>query len=125
MGIILGSMSHRHLARVSIFFVMVTLIAGIAGCNGGGESYTLSITGTVGGSVSTPGEGTFAYDRGIVVELLASPDDGYEFQAWTGDTEHIADPGSASTTVLMNGDYSIMANFEKEDGANPSPVQPH
>ena len=81
------------MARVSIFLIMVALIAGIVGCDGGGggESYTLTISSTAGGSVTLPGEVTFTYDAGTVVQLAATPDYGYEFQAWTGGTEHIAD----------------------------------
>ena len=112
------------MARASIFLIMVALIAGIVGCDGGGggESYTLTVTSTAGGSVTTPGEGTFTYDEGTAVNLVATADDGYEFQAWTGGTEHIADPSSASTTITMNGDYSITANFGME--GEPSPGSP-
>ena len=125
MKVSLGSRIHLRAAGISILFVMLTLATGVVGCDGGGESYTLSITSTVGGSVSIPGEGTFPFDPGAVVELLATPDDGYEFQMWTGDAEHVADPNTASTMVVMNGDYSITASFQEEDGASPNPVQPH
>ena len=76
--------------------------------------YNLTITSTAGGSATTPGEGTsFTYDEGTVVSFMATPDVGYKFVNWTGDG--ITHPDSATTTVTMNGDYSIKANFEFEE----------
>ena len=74
--------------------------------------YNLTITVTGGGWVISPGKGTFPYDAGTVVSLLATPGTGYEFVGWTGDVTTIADVNAASTTITMNGDYSITANFE-------------
>ncbi|GAG59642.1 unnamed protein product, partial [marine sediment metagenome] len=73
--------------------------------------YDLSISSTVGGNVTTPGEGTFTRGCGEVVDLVAEADACYEFVEWTGDTDDIDDPGSATTTITLNGDYSITANF--------------
>jgi len=81
--------------------------------------YSLTVSSTMGGSVTTPGEGTFPYVEGSVVNLVASPDDGYEFVNWTGDS--VTHPDSATTTITMNGDYSITANFEETP---PSPAYP-
>ncbi|MCD6391628.1 MAG: hypothetical protein J7L92_06545 [Dehalococcoidia bacterium] len=77
--------------------------------------YDLTISSTAGGSVTTPGEGTFTYDEGTVVNLVASPAEGYEFDSWSGDVGTIADDEDATTTITMNGDYSITANFEEEE----------
>ena len=71
--------------------------------------------------MTAPGEGTFTYPRGAVVQLVATPDEGYEFRAWTGDTGQIADRNSASTTITVNGDYSMTAVFEGESEAVPVP----
>jgi len=73
--------------------------------------YDLTISSTTGGSVSTPGEGTFTYDAGMAVNLVAGADAGYVFDEWTGDVGTIANVSSASTTITMNGDYTITANF--------------
>jgi len=73
--------------------------------------YELTIHSTVGGA-TTPTEGTHAYDSGTAVDLLAMPDNGYQFAGWTGDTDTVADVGAASTTIIMNDDYEITANFE-------------
>ena len=73
--------------------------------------YDLTIDSTGGGSVTEPGEGVFSYDDGTVVDLVAEADEGYRFDKWTGDVEDIADVYDATTTITMNGDYSITANF--------------
>jgi outer membrane protein assembly factor BamB len=75
--------------------------------------YDLTISSTAKGSVTTPGEGTFPYNQGTVVNLVAEPDEGCRFVSWTGDTATIADVDIASTNITMNDDYSITANFEQ------------
>jgi uncharacterized repeat protein (TIGR02543 family) len=49
-----------------------------------------------------------------VVSLVAIPDAGYRFVNWTGDVGTITNVNAASTTITMNGDYSITANFWAE-----------
>jgi len=67
------------------------------------------------GSVDTPGEGTFGpYSCGEDVSIVATPDTGYVFDEWTGDTGTIDDTEAASTTIQMNGIYSITATFIPE-----------
>ncbi|AKG53672.1 hypothetical protein DGWBC_1011 [Dehalogenimonas sp. WBC-2] len=70
--------------------------------------YTLSVSSTTGGAVTIPGEGTFTYQDGAVVNLTAVPASGYHFTGWTGD---VASTGAATTTVTMNGSKSVTANF--------------
>jgi parallel beta-helix repeat protein len=72
---------------------------------------TLTVSSTGGGSVIKPGMGTFAYESGTVVELIAMPDWIYRFDKWTGDVRNILDVNTAPTNITVNGDYSIMANF--------------
>ena len=74
-------------------------------------TYNLTASSTSGGSVAEPGEATYTYGEGTIVDLLAVADTGYTFVNWTGDTTTIADPDDASTTITINGDYGIMANF--------------
>ncbi|MGB6873656.1 MAG: hypothetical protein WBE46_05920 [Dehalococcoidia bacterium] len=76
--------------------------------------YDLTISSTEGGPVTTPGEGTFTYDGGTVLDLVAEADEGYLFENWTGDVGTIANVNAAITTITMNGDYSITANFVKQ-----------
>jgi uncharacterized repeat protein (TIGR01451 family) len=75
--------------------------------------HDLTISSTGGGAVTTPGEGTFIYDRGAVVNLVATSDADYQFDNWTGDVGTIVNVNAATTTITMSGNYSITANFEK------------
>ena len=122
MRIVGNSSRYHHVTRVTLLLITVALVSGIAACNGSG-TYQLSISSTSGGSVTSPGEGVFTYDGGTVIELVATPDDGYGFQTWTGDIEDITDPNSTSINITMNRDYSITANFAEEGG--PGPSQPY
>ena len=80
---------------------------------------SLTISTTSGGSVTGPGQGTFVYEDGSIVALIARPDEGYEFVRWTGDVAAIADINAIQTTITINGSYSITANF---DSWHPEPV---
>ena len=73
--------------------------------------YDLAMGSTVGGELTIPGEGTFTYDAGTVVALVAIPDAGYRFVEWTGNVGTIADVNAVSTTIIMNGAYTITAKF--------------
>ena len=81
--------------------------------------YSLTISSTEGGSVTTPGEGTSIHAASTVVDLVAQPDEGYQFMKWTGDVSTIADVYAAATNITMNDSYSITANFETW---HPEPV---
>jgi len=89
--------------------IIVALIAGMVGC--GQTTYTLTIASTTGGNVTNPGEGVFTYAGGMVVNLTAEAEEGYRFVNWTGNVSSIANVTASSTTITMNGDYSITANF--------------
>jgi hypothetical protein len=99
-------------ARVGIFVVIITLIAGMASCIF--VRYDLTVSSTEGGQVTTPGEATITYDKGAVVDLVAEPEQGYRFVGWTGDVDTIANVDAAATTITMNGRYSVLANFGLE-----------
>jgi hypothetical protein len=73
--------------------------------------YGLTISSTMGGSVTTPGVGNFTYDEGTVVNLVAEPQEGYRFVNWTGDVWTMSDVNTSSAAVIMRGNYSITANF--------------
>jgi uncharacterized repeat protein (TIGR02543 family) len=79
-------------------------------------SYTLTISSTPGGSVTVPGEGTFTYERGTVVNLVAEPAEGYRFVEWVGDVETIALVNAASTTITIEGNHEVVARFERGVG---------
>jgi hypothetical protein len=46
---------------------------------------------------------------------VAEAEEGYKFLNWTGDIEIIANVTAASTTITINDDYSITANFVRAD----------
>ena len=77
------------------------------------SAYTHSISSTTGGSVASPGEGAFMCDPGTVVNLVATPARGYRFVGWSWCVPTIANVNVGSTTITMNGNYWIMANFEQ------------
>lgn len=97
------------MARVIILVIAVALGAALAGC--APVQYQLTISSMAGGSVITPGEGTFTYNEGKEVRLVARSALGYAFVGWSGDVATINTVKSFSTTITMDGDYSIAANF--------------
>jgi hypothetical protein len=112
MKAITGSRRHRCAAGLSIFLIMVTLTAGIVGCVQPVQ-YSLTISSTAGGEVTSPGEGTFSHYAGEVVTLIALAGNDYRFANWAGDVSTVADPNAATTTITMNDNYSVMANFHE------------
>ena len=73
----------------------------------------LTISSTGGGSVLQPGEGTFLYESGTAVELIAMPGSFfYSFDKWTGDVRNIVNVDAPVTNITMNGEYSITAEFK-------------
>ena len=69
------------------------------------NSYELSLIVGTGGTVT--GEGNFSH--GTLTAISATPDTGYSFNGWVG--EGVSDPGSLSTTVLMDQNRSVSASF--------------
>lgn len=114
---------------ISILLISVVLIVGLLGCSSSPTEYTLTISSTEGGDSScvpsigcTCGEGTESSGglpvpeecvctEGTEVSIKATPDPDYRFIGWTGDVETVADVNAATTTVTMNNDYTIIANF--------------
>jgi hypothetical protein len=81
--------------------------------------YNLTVASTSGGTVTKPGQGAFVYEGGNIVDLIAQPEEGYEFVKWTGDVDTIGDVNAAQTSITMNGFCSVTANFESW---HPEPV---
>jgi len=108
---VLNSSRRHYVVLFGVFLVLSALVTVGMNCDDG---YRLSVSSTTGGSVTVPGEGTRSYNAGTVVELVATPDEGYQFRGWTGDTAQVVNPESASTTITMNGNYSITATFGEE-----------
>ncbi len=77
--------------------------------------HTLTIT--TSGNGSTTGAGTYA--EGTVVNITATPDSGWQFVSWSGDA--VANPSSASTTVTMDADKTVTANFSPVEVGDTTP----
>ncbi|MDY6951910.1 MAG: choice-of-anchor U domain-containing protein [Thermodesulfobacteriota bacterium] len=70
-----------------------------------GYTLTMAVTGE---GTTTPEVGDHDYDMDAVVDIEATPADGWYFTQWTGDVE---DPNAPSTTVTMDGDKTVTAVF--------------
>ncbi len=109
-----GKKAKNTIAFVSLA-VMLALGGGGIGCTGeyGREitEYSVTVSTSEGGDVTAPGEGAFTYRAGEMVSLIAVAENGHRFADWAGDVSTIADPNAAATTITMNDNYSITANF--------------
>ena len=77
-----------------------------------GVRYNLRISSTSGGSVTSPGEGTFACNEGEAINLVATPDAGYQFVIWTATAGKFTNPNAATTTFTMpHQDITVTAHF--------------
>jgi hypothetical protein len=77
-----------------------------------GARYNLGLSSTSGGSVTSPGEGIFAYNEGEVINLVATPDAGCRFVIWTAQAGTFANPNAATTTFTMpSQDVTATAHF--------------
>ena len=72
------------------------------------EKHQLSLSKTLGGTTS----GTGLYDHGTVVQIIATPDEGFRFKEWTG--EGISGISTPIFYVEVEKDKNLTATFEKE-----------
>jgi len=112
MKIIPSSRKNRDIAVAIIFLAVIALNVWLLSWLS--AHYNLTISSTEGGEVTTPGEGTFTYDEGTVVNLVAEAEEGYYFVNWAGDVSAITDVNADATSITMNGHYSINAKFAQE-----------
>jgi hypothetical protein len=75
------------------------------------DQRTLTTSTTAGGTVTTPGIGTYWYIHGTDANIVATADLNYHFVNWTGDTNTVANSNAAVTTITMDANYAIQANF--------------
>lgn len=69
--------------------------------------YTLTTAvSPIGSGIVTVSPILASYPNGTVVTLTATPSSGYVFDSWTGDAA-----GAATTTITMNANKSVTANF--------------
>jgi len=57
-----------------------------------------------------PATGAYTYNEGTEVTITATPDSGWRFDGWSGE---VAYPELAATTVVINTDKTITANFSQ------------
>jgi len=75
---------------------------------------SLTTSTSTGGTVTTPGIGTYWYNYGTNANIAASANVGYHFVNWTGTgvtAGKVTNPNSASTTITMDANYAVQANF--------------
>ena len=61
------------------------------------------------GGTTTPVPGTYNVEQYSPIALTATPNEGYRFAGWS---TNVANPGSASTVVVMNNSQIVTATFE-------------
>jgi uncharacterized protein (TIGR02145 family) len=71
-------------------------------------TYTLTLNAGFGGTVSRYPDETI-YNLGEEVTIYAAPDSKHTFTGWTGGK--VANAAYANTTVIMNSDMTVTANF--------------
>ena len=90
------------------------------------STYELTIESTDGGSVIIPGEGTFYYyEQQSIVTIQATLEPHNRFVNWTGtavDAGKVANPNTAVTTVSIDDDYTLHANFAPGNNPPASPT---
>ncbi|MBO5720165.1 MAG: hypothetical protein J6R61_01350 [Bacteroidales bacterium] len=74
------------------------------------QSFTVSVSATEGGTVTTSAE---SVEEGGSVILTATPETGYVFKNWTLDGEVVSTDNPYTTTVTKNSEF--VANFEAEE----------
>jgi len=79
---------------------------------------TLTIFASAGGT-TTPSLGSYTYDYGMQVSIIATPDSNYRFSDWTGNVPD-GHENDNPITITMDSDKSVTANFE----AIPLPPKP-
>ena len=78
--------------------------------------HTLTIRLNGSGSI-VPSVGSHEYREKTVVNITATPDNGWKFKNWTG---NVADANSANTTLTVDSDRTITANFSQIGTASVS-----
>ena len=76
--------------------------------------HSLTVSATTCGTVTTPGIGNFWYDHNYPASIVALEDANCHFINWTGTAVtagKVSNPNSLSTTVLMDANYTVQANF--------------
>ena len=105
---------HSHLKMIGTLLIALALIAGIVGCEGEGETYTVTMAvNPAGAGTATDETGTSPYTEGTVVSIKAVPAAGYQFVDWSDSGIAFDDPSAEETSFAMPArDVTVTANFE-------------
>jgi len=74
----------------------------------------LEIEALMGGRVSEPSEQDLIYGLGETIPITAEPNEQYQFAFWSGsavDRGLVTDHNQAATTLMIEGDHTLQANF--------------
>ncbi|MGA7220084.1 MAG: choice-of-anchor D domain-containing protein [Candidatus Sulfotelmatobacter sp.] len=82
--------------------------------------YTLTIGPSPAGSGTTSPTSGGSYNSGTVVPITATANSGYAFVNWTSSPDSVASPTSPSTTITMNNNETVTANFTAVIVASPT-----
>jgi hypothetical protein len=104
-------MKHKLISVALIAVLLCMVLGNSIGCTSA-TTYTLTITSTTGGNVTTPGEGTYTCNASQVVNLVATPDSGYRFVNWTATAGTFGSATAATTTFTMPAqNATVTAHF--------------
>lgn len=84
------------------------------------EQRTLTMQVKGAGSVYPP-VGTIKYNKGSVISIVATPDNGYQFDGWMGD---VKDTASVKTSLTLDSDKTIIANFSAAASTPTATIAP-
>jgi hypothetical protein len=115
-----GELTYKPILRtIPAFLLVVAVIIVASSINGlssmfsnlveGGPPISYTLTMNMDGYGTISGYGT--YDEGSVASIRASADSKWEFVEWTGDIDTVGNRLSSRTSVVMDRDYTITANF--------------
>jgi hypothetical protein len=114
MKTILDSRKRYYMRSVSIFLIVVALVAAMVSCNGGVTEYNLTMAeAPVGTGTATDETGTSPYAEGTDVDIKAVAAPCYRFVDWSAPAGEIGNTTAAETTFTMPArDVTVTANFE-------------
>ena len=99
-------------ASIVLFLALTTVILTITGCFLKPVTYTLTMLEPTGQGEVEPAVGDHQYTEGTVVNLVATPAAGWEFDSWEVDGTFYSD--EPATTLTMNADKTVKAFFTEE-----------
>jgi len=114
MKTIFGSRKHHYMKRVSIFLIVIALVAAMVSCNGGVTEYNLTMAEAPAGTgTATDETNASPYAEDTVVDIKAVATPCYRFVSWSAPAGAFGNATAAETTFTMPArDVTVTANFE-------------